>query len=206
MEKSKQIYPFDLREHLLKPEKMITLYSIKWNTDNFRSYFYTINLLYENYIKPFTDYFKVNCGTGHCGLNLENLRNRSDYLFISEYLKELIGNFCYINKIIREHHIDKDEKIIEDIQLRLRYSWLRVTDYWIFRKFVSDDSMNELSVVVGDSHVININDTFKKHNPSNFELIKDNIQYGKKGDCIKLFKTLLFDDSTKTDKILSEVE
>jgi len=207
--KSSQIYAFDLREHILGPERMHTLY-FKHRQWTFEEDIISKQKLIDKYINPFSKFFEVAIPYPYQItyvypklVHEKQQFDECDFLFLNERFKKLLAQFNTMYNYIT------NTKKIEDLDIEytrsvLKNIWMLVADYNIFKMFFKNNSINELILVVGDGHVQNI---IKVINESpNIQSI-ESIQTDKKiGDCVKLFKTLIFSASTKKEEIVTQIE
>jgi hypothetical protein len=207
IQKSSQIFAFDLREYLLGPIIMDTLY-FKHRQWTFEEDIISKRNLIDNYIKPFSKYFEViipyayHTTYVYPKLKYEKQFDECDFLFLNERFKELLAQFNFVCNYILNNKIE--DLNIEYTREVLKNIWIKVADYIILKMFLKNNNTNELILVVGNSHVENI---IKVINESpNIKSI-ESIQTDKKpGDCVKLFNTLFFSSSTSKEEIVRQIE
>ena len=206
--KSSQIYAFDLREHILGPESMDNLY-FKYREWTFEEDIISKKNLIDKYIKPFSRFFEVTIPypyqITYVYPKLKDEKqefDECDFLFLNERFKELLAQFNFVyNYIVTNKIEDLDIKYTREV---LKNIWVKVADYNILKMFLRINSINELILVVGNSHVENI---IKVINQSPNIQSVESIQSDKKpGDCVKLFRTLFFSASTPKEEIVRQIE
>lgn len=181
--KEDQIIPLDYRPTFLTREGQDALYGNAWWDEKEKSKNIHVQIQ-KAFIDPFTksvDKF----GIKHPNQYSPNVKNFMDF-----YFENMVNEFEKIND-----SLIKEKKNIDDIRYKLFDAWKLVADYFIIKKILKEEpEIDEYIIILGQAHLLNIQNVFKNKHFSSLitELVKP--QKGRKGNCIKikLFKPVTF--------------
>uniref|UniRef100_A0A6C0H3R2 Uncharacterized protein n=1 Tax=viral metagenome TaxID=1070528 RepID=A0A6C0H3R2_9ZZZZ len=168
-----QILPLDYRPAFLSRDGQDDLYGKGW------SKYKKPEEIKQNFILPFwkeSDKFSMN--NPHLYPSIVNK-------FLELYYQDICITFKKIND-----KLSKNKKYLLDVRQDLFDAWKLVADYFIIRKILKNDDIDEFILIIGEAHRENINILFDKLKP--FVIRIGDIQLGKSGKCVKLFETHKF--------------
>jgi hypothetical protein len=171
------IIPFDERPFFLSPQGHKDLYGSNFSKVSYRD-------IEKRFVDPFGAktsrhpyLFKLTQGKYD-----SNIRNYLE----NNYVEDIEKHLLWVKQAIK----NKEKK--EKIRFALRDIWKKVTDFYILRIiFREDTSINELIIIMGNSHQDNLNKLFKTMlNPGPLTFLNE--QKGKKkGNCVELYNTYM---------------
>lgn len=173
--KEKQIIPLDYRPAFLTRYGQDDLYGDGW------SKYKTHDKIIKAFIHPFWK------GSDKFGMNNPHLYSPEVINFLDSYYQEICSSFIKVELYVR-----KNDAKLETIKRNLFDAWKLVTDYFIIRKILKQDNLgiDEYILIVGEAHRENIQKLFDRLNPLVQQI--SNTQFGKEGNCVKLYKTFRF--------------
>ena len=139
----------------------------------------------EQVIKAFIHSFWK--GSDKFGMKNPHLYSPEVINFLYLYYQEICSAFIKVELYVR-----KNDAKLETIKRNLFDAWKLVTDYFIIRKILKQDNLgiDEYILIVGEAHRENIQKLFERLNPLVQQI--SNTQFGKEGNCVKLYKTFRF--------------